>query len=59
MHETARTRRIAFVTGGSGFVGKHLIQALLTQGWEVRALARSAAAAAEVSKRVRCQWMAS
>jgi nucleoside-diphosphate-sugar epimerase len=31
----------AFVTGGSGFVGRNLIEMLRAQGWEVRALARS------------------
>jgi len=34
----------AFVTGGSGFVGKALIAALRAQGHEVKALARSAEA---------------
>ena len=34
----------AFVTGGSGFVGGRLIQALRARGDEVRALARSASA---------------
>lgn len=32
----------AFVTGGSGFVGSRLIKLLVSQGWRVRALARSA-----------------
>jgi nucleoside-diphosphate-sugar epimerase len=32
---------IAFVTGGSGFVGRNLIRALVARGDEVRALARS------------------
>jgi nucleoside-diphosphate-sugar epimerase len=35
----------AFVTGGSGFVGRNLIAALRERGWEVRALARSAGSA--------------
>ena len=29
------------ITGGSGFVGKHLITHLVSQGWQVRALSRS------------------
>lgn len=39
----------AFVTGGSGFVGRNLIEALRSQGIEVRALARSDKAAEAVS----------
>ncbi|MGI5132372.1 NAD-dependent epimerase/dehydratase family protein [Pseudonocardia sp. CA-107938] len=41
----------AFVTGGSGFVGGHLIERLVGAGWTVRALARSAAAASAVAAR--------
>ncbi|MFN3461927.1 MAG: NAD-dependent epimerase/dehydratase family protein [Oceanibaculum sp.] len=40
--------RLALVTGGSGFVGGHLIRRLLADGWRVRALGRSAEARAEV-----------
>jgi nucleoside-diphosphate-sugar epimerase len=41
---------IAFVTGGSGFVGRELIRALRARGDEVVALARSDAAASSVEK---------
>lgn len=40
----------AFVTGGSGFVGQWLIRALVVRGVEVRALARSEAAAIAVRR---------
>jgi nucleoside-diphosphate-sugar epimerase len=39
----------AFVTGGSGFIGKRLIERLRREGWEVRALARSDRSADTVS----------
>ena len=40
-----------FVTGGSGFIGGKLIESLVRDGHEVRALARSDAAAAAVASR--------
>ena len=39
----------AFVTGGSGFIGGALIRRLVAEGWDVRALARSDAAAQKVA----------
>jgi nucleoside-diphosphate-sugar epimerase len=44
-----RTEAVVFITGGSGFVGGHLIRRLLRDGNDVVALARSASAAARVS----------
>jgi nucleoside-diphosphate-sugar epimerase len=41
----------AFVTGGSGFIGGSLIQRLRSEGWEVRALARSQDAEQKVRER--------
>jgi nucleoside-diphosphate-sugar epimerase len=41
----------AFVTGGSGFIGGALIERLRREGWGVRALARSDAAASRVRER--------
>jgi nucleoside-diphosphate-sugar epimerase len=38
----------AFVTGGSGFIGGHLIRRLSAEGWSVRAIARSDSSAAKV-----------
>ena len=35
--------KTAFVTGGTGFLGRHLIEKLLDQGWEVTALHRPTA----------------
>ena len=38
----ASSSRIAFVTGGTGFVGSHLVEELLRRGYAVRALVRDA-----------------
>jgi nucleoside-diphosphate-sugar epimerase len=43
------TMTVAFVTGGSGFVGGALVRRLVAEGWRVRALARSRTAADAVS----------
>jgi nucleoside-diphosphate-sugar epimerase len=42
---------VAFVTGGSGFVGGRLIERLVADGHEVRALARSESSATRVGER--------
>jgi len=49
MNKLGNMQQLAFVTGGSGFVGGRLIQALVGQGWQVRALVRSQEAAAKVA----------
>jgi nucleoside-diphosphate-sugar epimerase len=41
----------AFVTGGTGFIGAHLVDALLAQGWRVTCLARSSAKAEGLSRK--------
>ena len=43
------TERTAFVTGGSGFIGQALLRRLASEGWKVRALARSDSSAAKVA----------
>ena len=49
MNKLGNMQRLAFVTGGSGFVGGRLIQALVGQGWQVRALVRGQKPAASVA----------
>lgn len=49
MNKLGDIQHLAFVTGGSGFVGGRLIEALVAQGWQVRALVRGEKAAASVA----------
>jgi nucleoside-diphosphate-sugar epimerase len=44
------SERTAFVTGGSGFIGTALLRRLASEGWKVRALARSDSSAAKVAE---------
>jgi nucleoside-diphosphate-sugar epimerase len=44
-------QRAAFVTGGSGFIGGALVRRLVSEGWAVRALARSERSVATVRER--------
>ena len=49
-HPDAPKGRIALVTGGSGFVGGHLIARLIEAGWQVRGTARSPASRVAVQR---------
>jgi dihydroflavonol-4-reductase len=41
----------AFVTGGTGLIGRHLVASLLVRGWEVTVLTRDAARAKDLEAR--------
>jgi nucleoside-diphosphate-sugar epimerase len=49
MNKLGNMQQVAFVTGGSGFIGGRLIEAVIAQGWQVRALVRGQKAAARVT----------
>jgi nucleoside-diphosphate-sugar epimerase len=49
MNTLGNEQQVAFVTGGSGFVGGRLIEALVARAWQVRALVRGQKAAASVA----------
>ena len=49
MNKLGNMQKLAFVTGGSGFVGGRLVEALVAQGWQVRALVRGQKAAANAA----------
>ena len=49
--------RCAFVTGGDGFVGSHLLRHLLIRGVQVRALTRRGAAAGREDLPVDVEWV--
>lgn len=48
-HPEIPVGRIALVTGGSGFVGSHLIPQLIKAGWQVRGIGRSAQSRAVIA----------
>lgn len=49
MNETSASRGCVALTGGTGFVGGHILRRLLAEGWHVRALTRRPGGLPEVS----------
>jgi len=47
----------ALVTGASGFIGRHLVEALVRKGWEVVALSRRRAECGETPEAVHCRYV--
>ncbi len=47
---THRVRRTAFVTGGTGFLGRHIVEQLTTAGWHVVALHRPTSDISQLSR---------
>jgi nucleoside-diphosphate-sugar epimerase len=50
LHALGSAMRIAFVTGATGFIGRHLVAALVERGVEVRALVRSSGRAGHLAR---------
>jgi dihydroflavonol-4-reductase len=50
---TAAARKVAAVTGATGFLGSNLVKGLLAEGYEVRAHARDAEKARHLDRRVK------
>jgi nucleoside-diphosphate-sugar epimerase len=50
MSAAANGRRTAFVTGGTGFLGTHLVEQLASSGWDVTALHRAGSRVAELDR---------
>jgi len=52
----AMTIKKVFVTGATGFIGKHLVRALISGGFEVGALVRSASASTKTAGQYDVTW---